>query len=219
MAKASLGVALEDLRGKVGNEVFTRGRGGLTVRAPAKYKFKLTPAMANSAEVFKQALAFKNQLTRPQMEEWNAFARTQIRHDAVTGRRYAPAGHNLYTGLTCKFLQINPGATPPVNPPSGSFGGDRIKVRAEIFGGSLTFFASGANAANVQTELLLQKLPSALRQPTDKYVSQEFAEFTGAGSGFSLSVPPGWYAPAYRFVQINTGQMTELVTLPVIEVS
>ena len=79
--------------------------------------------------------------------------------------------------------------------------------------------AMGANAANAQTERLLQKLSSALRQPTDKYVSQEFAEFNGAGSGFSLSVPAGWHAPAYRFAQINTGQMTGLFTLPVIEVS
>ena len=218
MAKASLGPNLQELRGEIGNEIFTKGRSGPVVRTPAQFKFKLTPAMANSASVFKQATASLNELTRSQMEAWNAFARTQIRSNPMTGRRYAPTGQNIYIGLACKFLQIHPGAVPPVDPPAGSFAGDKITVTAELFGGSLTFFGSGANAGNAQTELLLQKLPSRLRQPTDKYVSQEFVAFTGPGVGFSLSLPPGYYVPAYRFVNPDTGQMTELFPLPVVEV-
>ena len=81
MAKASLGASLQELRGEIGNEIFIKGRSGPVVRAPAKYKFKLTPAMANSADVFKQVTALFNELTRPQMEAWNAFARTQVRHN------------------------------------------------------------------------------------------------------------------------------------------
>ena len=159
MAKASLGASLQELRGEIGNEIFTKGRSGPVVRAPAKYKFKLTPAMAN----FRRCLQAGDRDCSMNLRarRWKRGTLLLERKSATTlvnGNRYAPTGHNLYMGLTCKFLQIHPGAVPPVDPPAGSFAGDKIVVTAELFGGSLTFFGSGANADNAMTELLLQKI-------------------------------------------------------------
>ena len=66
--------------------------------------------------------------------------------------------------------------------------------------------------------MLLQKLASTARMPDpDKYKSYGFVAFA-PNVAWQTQVPPGVYAPAYRFVDINTGQDTSTVTLPLVVV-
>ena len=125
----------------------------------------------------------------------------------------------MYIGLTCKFLQMNPGVAPPVNPPAGSFHGDSFAITAAGEDAGILFHIGGANTGATQTEFLLQKLPSRLRQPTDKFISRAFVAFPGAGYTYTLDADAGYWVPAYRFVQSATGQMTELIALPVVAVT
>ena len=75
-------------------------------------------------------------------------------------------------------------------------------------------------ALNVTTELLLQPLKSANRTPQPKgYRSKGFMAFTGTTLSAPITVPAGWYVPAYRFVNTLTGQDTGLVILPAVQAS
>lgn len=83
--------------------------------------------------------------------------------------------------------------------------------------GHLAFAASGPNAAPAVTELLAQKIPTSRRSPTSFYKSEAFGSLAPGGLEFVLTLPPGHYACAYRFVDDQTGQMTELVKTGVAE--
>ena len=91
-------------------------------------------------------------------------------------------------GLACKFLQINPDGAVPLVPPSAPFLGNRITVKASALSQLIIFTASGANVAPAQTELLLQKLASVRRAPTDKYISQGFVTFAVGSLTQGISV-------------------------------
>ena len=219
MAKVNLSADLETVRGEIGGEIYTKRRSGLIIKAPPQYKFKLTPAMQQTSDTFTQATELYKTMSREQAKAWNAYADGLVRHNDVTGQPYHPTGRNTFLGLTCKFLQINPGASPPLTPPAGSFVGDRITVAAFEDNGLLLFLADGANHAPTRTELLLQKLPSQFRQPTDKFVSVTFFVFSGVSDYYAINVPPGIYVPATRFVNAATGQMTERIALPEVEIA
>ena len=65
---------------------------------------------------------------------------------------------------------------------------------------------------------LIQPLKTAHRSPGRFYKSQAFAAFAPGSLNRSFVLPPGWYACAFRFVNALTGQMTELVTVGVVQV-
>ena len=214
MAKMGYSPVVGDLRGAAGDEVFSRVRGAAVVKGRPTYGFPVTPSQRVTSNYFKAATAVYNTLTRPQVLAWNAFAKTITRTDGLTGRTYHPTGQNVFMGLACKFLQINPAGAVPLVPPSGPFLGNRITVTAGALSNLIYFTASGANVAPAQTELLLQKLASVRRAPTDKYISQGFVEFAVGSLSQGFTVDGGIYIPAYRFVNPLTGQMTDLQPLP-----
>ena len=84
----------------------------------------------------------------------------------------------------------------------------------------MVFTASGANAANVRTELLLQALSSRKRTPYPRgYRSKGCVAFAAGALTSNVATAAGFYAPAYRFVHAQTGQEMPLVTLPVVQVT
>src|SRR5205823_4082290 len=94
------------------------------------------------------------------------------------------------------------------------FAGDTISPPAAGGAGKVPFNATSANAANVTTELLLQPLKSANRKPQPNgYRSKAFQVFIAGSLSSIVNVPAGWYVPAYRFVNTQTGQDTGLVIL------
>lgn len=217
MAKVSFSANIEDIRGKVGNSVFTAGRSGAVLRTRAQVKNPNTAAQSGvRANLSKASATFKG-LTSAQVTQWANYAATIVRHNPVNGTAYNPAANTIFVALASKFLQITLNGTIPVTPPSSAFAGDTIAVTAAGASGSVTFTASGTNT---KTELLLQRLPSANRTPSAKgYRSKRFVAFAGTGLTSNVPVAPGIYVPAYRFVNTLTGQDTGLIILPAVTVS
>lgn len=220
MAKAELGVILQDLRGKAGNAVFTKSKDGIVLKPRVKGKNPRTPAQQSiRANLTSAATTYKN-FTSTQAAAWEAYANTLTHKNSVTGKSFKPSAMNVFTGLATKFLQATPGGTIPTTPPTSSFTGDTITLTTSGSTGKVTFTASGANAANVKTELLLQPLASADRKPQNNgYRSKAFVAFATGSLSFDVLVPAGYYAAGYRFVNSLTGQETALVTLPVQQVT
>ena len=71
----------------------------------------------------------------------------------------------------------------------------------------------------MKTELLLQPLRFAHQSPNPRgYRTQAFTAFGVGTPALTLPAAPGWYAPAYRFVNVQTGQETEMRLLRVVQV-
>lgn len=65
----------------------------------------------------------------------------------------------------------------------------------------------------------MQPLVSPTRKPIKgAYRTATFFTFTSGNLTKNVTVPPGYYAAAYRFVRTATGQDTPLVQLPVMTV-
>lgn len=220
MAKAELGVLLQDLRGKAGNTVFQKSRDGIVVRPRVHGSNPRTAAqLAVRAALTKASQLFKG-FSSVQFAAWQNYAQTVTKHNPVTGKAYHPTAINAYTELATKFLLVNPSGTPPSAPPSTSFAGDSITVTATAGTGKVTFTGSAANASGVTTELLLQPLASANRKPSGNgYRSKGFFAFASGTLSHDVVVPAGYYAAAYRFVKTSTGQATDLYPLPVAQVT
>jgi hypothetical protein len=149
-------------------------------------------------------------LTEEEYLAWWAFAREQVR----TGQTTSPQPSNAFTALAAKYLQVNPLASePPRLPPSGTFGGDGVKVSVTAVPGGVRFDADRANGSGITTELLLCPLRSRHENPRPRdYRGQGFVAF---GSSLSRVVPvlPGPYACAVRFVLMGTGQATDVLVV------
>lgn len=124
----------------------------------------------------------------------------------------------MFVSPASKFLQVSPTGSVPLAPPLADFAGDGLTVALSSGAGQVIFAASSPNTPPARTELL-QKLPSPRRSPTAFYKSQAFAIFVAGSLAHAIPVEAAWYAGAYRFVNADTGQMTDLVTLGVVEVT
>ena len=68
-------------------------------------------------------------------------------------------------------------------------------------------------------ELLVRALLSPRRKPVmEKYRTQAFVSFVEVGETAAVEVPAGWWGVAYRFVNYATGQATQIVQLPRVQV-
>ncbi len=220
MAKAELGILLQDLRGKAGNAVFQRGRDGLVVRPRVKGTNPNTPAQQQVRAAFTSATQAFRSMTSTQLGAWQLYATTLTRHNGVTGKTYSPEAINVFVELTTRFLLANPGGTIPMTPPTTPFAGDAIDVTATAGTGKVTFTASAGNATNVTTELMLQPLKSANRKPSHNgYRNKGFFHFATGTLSHDVDVPVGYYAAGYRFVNTLTGQATEMFALDVVGVT
>jgi len=215
--KAALSIMFEDLRGKAGSVVLQKGRSGLSVKPRVTGKNPRTPAQQAVRGYMAKAAQTYRSLTPAQLAAWQAYAQTVTHVNEVEGNSYHPAANSVFAGLAVKFLQMNPTGAVPTTPPASAFIGDSITVTAASpSAGTVVFTASGSNTLGVTTELLLQPLKSPARTPNPKdYRTKAFQAFASVTTK-SLTVPPGTYAAAYRFVKTATGQVTPLVTLPVV---
>ena len=220
MAKIALSGELQDIRGKVGTNVYTKSHTGPVLRVKVKGTVTHTPAQTSVRSAFTRAsAAFKN-MTPAQVTNWRNYALTITKKNTVNGKAYHPTPINAFNGLTSKFLQINPAGTVPLTPPSSSFTGDTLTITVAGGTGSLAWTANAANAANIKTEFLAQRLVSQNRVPTYKgYRSKGFLAFAAGGLTGTVFVSSGYYAVAYRYVNTLTGQETPLVALGIVQVS
>jgi len=208
MAKAELGILLQDLRGKAGNVVFQGSRDGLVVRPRVKGTNPNTPAQQAVRDNFSHAGANWRSFTAQQVQAWSNYAKNITKHNAVTGKAYHPTPFAAYVGLTSKFYQVNDGGTAPSDPPTSAFTGDDIDWTVTADAGKLTFTPSAANGTNTTTEFLLQPLANANRKPGKKgYKSYGFHRFATT-TAWDVNVGAGTYAVAIRYVNTATGQET-----------
>jgi len=168
-----------------------------------------------------------NAVNAEQFAAWKRYAETiELKHPKTGAIRH-PSAKNAFVSNALKLLQANSQASIPLDPPATSFCGDVIEVRVcdasqDFFGcdaaSTIAFCASGPNQANILTELLVQRLKNCRRTPTRQYRSMGFFQFTEDRLSVEISLEPGLYSCAYRFVEGNTGQATEKVVLGTHEV-
>ena len=218
MAKVVFAADIQAMRGKMGNNVFSRARNGNTVRTRVKGKNPRTAAQTGVRSNFSKAATSYKNMTPAQVSAWQVYAAGQIRHDSLSGLSYVPSGNTVFVGLAAKFLQINPTGTVPLTPPTSAFSGDSLTVTAAGSSGKVIFTGSSSNGTNIKTEFLLQPLKSQNRTASATgYRSKGFLAFTTGPYIQNVTVPAGFYVPAYRFVNTLTGQESLLVTLPVVQ--
>ena len=220
MAQGSLGVLFNSIQGKAGSVVFAKTKDGTVIRPRVAGRNPKTAAqVAVRGNLGKAASAYKN-MTPAQVTAWQTYAKTYTKHDSRTSKTYNSSAIAAFTSLSSKFLQVNPTGTIPLTPPTTAFGGDSIVVTATGGTGTVTFASAGTNAASVKTELLLQPLKSRNRTAQAKgYRSKGFAAFGNGVTSQAVTVPAGFYVPAYRFVNTLTGQEVGMAILPVVQVS
>jgi hypothetical protein len=220
MAKVlSNGLGIE-LHGKAGNAVFAVTQNGLVLRPRTQPRNPRTDAQRSSRARFARASAAYRTLTPGERQEWQQYARTLSRFDPRGGLPSHPTPFHAFVGLASKFLQLHPGADPPSTPPAAPFFGDGITLLAAGGAGLVTFTASGPNADNIVTELLLQPLLYAERAPKrNLYRPQAFIAFAVGSLAYPASAAPGFYAPAVRFVNARTGQTTLLLAIGIVHVT
>lgn len=219
MAKAKLSGYFRTLQGRIGDMIFTDTKVGTVMRADETPANPRTAGQVAYRAYFSKAAKGYATLTSIQLDAWRLFAAGLRKVDADTKETYAPTAFNAYTALAAKFYAANNNVgTPPTTPPSTSFAGDSIGVTAAATSGKITFTATGANATNVTTELRIQPLKNANRKPSSHgYRIAAYNAFSAAAGGLTkdVTVPPGAYAAAYRFVNKLTGQTTPLVYITV----
>ena len=219
MATIETNILAGVLHGKAGSAAFSRRNGGIVLRPRTLPRNPRTHAQTAVRNHIAKAVIAYRALTPVQAAAWKAYAQTQFRIDARDGTARNPTAYAAFVGLAAKFLQINPSGAIPVNPPAFGFVGDLITVTAAGGTGQITFTPSAFNSVNVKTEVLLQPLRFGHQSPNPRgYRTQSFAAFTLGTPTVTLSVAPGWYAPAYRFVHVLTGQETQMKLLGVVQV-
>ena len=220
MAHVIFPPAVQEIRGKAGTDVFAKSKTGPILRPRTHPKNPKSPAQNTARAAFGKGSSTYKTLTTAQLAQWSTYALSITKHSPLTGKANNPYPITAFNGLASKFLQINPTGVIPMTHPTLPFLGDTVAVITVGAVGQVTFTASAANAANVKTELLLQPMKTRTRTPTPKgYRTKSFIAFVVGMLSSSIPTAPGYYAPAYRFVNALTGQELAIVTLPVVQVS
>lgn len=155
-----------------------------------------------------------------QVAQWDDYAMNHTAHDSITGGKKSTDGINSYLGLATKYLQVNGSGTPPTTPPATSYVPPTVTVTAVGATGKVTFTASAAVPVGSKVELMIQKLPTANRKPQKgAYRTGGFAQFPLGSLSQDVTVTPGFYAAAYRFVNTATGQISAIQPIGVSTVS
>ena len=220
MATVRLAGFAEAISGKMGSLRFFETEEGTVMKQQTPVTNPQTPAQQTVRSDFSTVSKLYKTLTPAQKATWKTYAGTLTQVSKRSGKSFMPKGFNLFTGLSTRYLLINPGGTVPLTAPTGSFAGDTVTVTTAAAAGKITFTANKGNAESVKTELLLQRLVSAGREPSPgQYRTQQYIAFAAGSLSASITLTPGTYAPAYRFVNSRTGQEEKIVTLPIVTVS
>jgi hypothetical protein len=214
MAKLIPNVFARALGGSVGNVTFIRNPYGTLVRDRVMPRDPHTAAQAGTRSRMARVGSLWRSMTPEQAAAWNLYAQETAMEGGVEALERTTTGQQVFTRLALKVLQVDETASVPLAPPTSPFAGDSPILVAEGSATAVRFSASAANAPGVVTEVLLQRLASPHRRLyTERFRSQRFHAFTSGGDVVEVSVAPGIYAAACRFVRAATGQCTGLMLL------
>jgi len=220
MAKVRMGTVLGALSGKTGNAVFATMPDGSTVmRQRVAPCYAPTSAQVGVQDRIRAAGRAFSALDDEQYDLWVDYARhvAQMRGNRESNYDVKPV--NIFISLSAKVLQVNPDATIPTTPPTFDFTGDGISVRVSLGSGGILFTASGANAQDVVTELLVQPLRTRRTSARPRgFRSQAFVAFSLGRLSHLVALEPGYYACAARFVHAPSGQCSSLMQLSTVTV-
>lgn len=170
-----------------------------------------TPAQLQSRARLRKVGAAFRALTPAQHLAWSTYALTVTTH-TKGGKAVSPSTYNAFVAVSSKFSQVNPTLPLPTLPPPAAFEGDTLIVYSRAEETDIFLVSTSGNTPNVITELMLQPLANEFRKPQKRdYVSRAFGAFQAGGSEIGVTVVPGAYAVAYRFVNNATGQEAEIV--------
>lgn len=213
MAKVRVNPLIGQLSGRIGNIVLVGQADGRTyMRERTRPENPNSLAQQQARTALKRAVASYKALTIEQHQEWGIYAMLQAN---------APAARQSvvqqFMKLAIKFAQVNPEREIPNLPPPQAFGGDSVAILVNAVGGQLFFSSTNKNAEAVVTEILVQKVASLFTRPiAQKYRLQAFWTFNQ--NTFAMIKAPGCYACAVRFVNANTGQAGEILSLGVVKI-
>ena len=193
MATIRLAGFAEGISGKMGGVIFAETAEGTVMKNRITPANPRTPKQTNVRSDFKQATQLYDTLTVAQRMAWKQYAANLSAQSKRSGKTFTPKAFNVFTGLSAKYLQINPAGTAPLDPPTASFGGDTALITANATAGRITFTANQANAEGVKTELLLQPLgsPATASRPSGRCGTS----MATASSGPRLISPAGRRSP------------------------
>ena len=217
MALVKPSVIADGLSGTTGNAVFAETEYGIVMRNRPTASSVSTPAQDAIRSNMERVSRTYALMTPEQYAGWQRYIASL---PLPKGKQRTPKVYHTYSGLACKYLQMVPDATPPLDAPAGPFFGDVVRLSLTAQPNTLVFAANVPNAPDVVTEFVMQPLRHAVQAVIpDRYRSQGFHHFQSPDLDFRLEVKPGWYACAYRFVHASTGQDTRIAPLPPVHVS
>lgn len=195
------------ISGRAGNAVFVATAQGTILRDRPIVRDDPSPAQQAVRDRLSQVSRAWRAMTPAQAQLWRNYA-------LELGE---PNAQNVFNRLGTKVLQVSPGGSLPLAPPTSPFPGDAVRVQVTGEPGAVRVQPLRANAPGVVTEILVQSLPSVhCRTYLSKYRTAQFVAFGAA----AVSVPlrRGVWALATRFVDAATGQSTEILEVGLVVV-
>lgn len=218
MALLKTGAMLEGLHGKAGNAVYVRTASGVSVRDYVIPRDPKSPLQRAARQRIARCAEAWHQLTPQQGQRWREYALRLGKREPGSQTVVAPRAQNVFNALACRLQQLDPNAVIPLEPPASIYFGESVAINVTASAGEITFEASAPNTANVVTDLLIQRLTGGASTPQLKeYRHQTFVSFSSGHLSETLSVEPGWYACAFRFVNTETGQDTGLTIAGIVK--
>ena len=214
IALLKLSSFVKGISGKSGNAVYRITKYGTEIADRPTVNNPDTPAQNVIRNAFSKVTKQWKTLTTAQAAAWNAYAATRAETERASGVKATRSGFNWFVGFGTRYLTVNPlQNAAPTSPPATDFVGDAISITPAAQAGGIKFTASAANASKTTTALLIQKLRNGNAKPGKQYLTKQHFQFTSGSLNTVVSLPPGVYSVGYQFVNIDTGQETDMVLL------
>lgn len=221
MAKLGGFINVSAIRGKLGGQVFTKGRSGATLRVRVKGANPRSAAQSTVRANLAQGSRAASALSSTNRALWVSYGQSLTFHNPVSGAAYNPSWITIYNKLWQDLKLATVGAATPTTPPASPYSGDTITLTAAGSSGTITWTGSAQQTAGSTTFFLMQKLKSANRTPgAKKYVIAKVLPVPATPFQVTKTgLPAGTYAVGYKFVNTTTGQSSLPVFLGNVTVS
>jgi hypothetical protein len=214
--KVIFGNAVQDARGKLNGNVYSKNRFGAYVRT------KVTPVNRNTsyqtavrAALSSNSTNWGQLLTAGERAEWNAFAFSHP-FTNIFGESKKLTGHQMYTGIQSRLSNIagTPTTTPPADITTGTIGGLTL-VATVAAGGTLTI---ATNEANVPVGAVIAVYATPVMPNGRNFVKTELRYIGNFASGASpYNIKADWIAKYGTFPSVATGKIFVMVQIITVE--